>query len=71
MKDKKIPYFLFQYGHRDESGSTIEWGRTDVDRSVRTARDKVNSVAWGTNNHPTAACHEWESTIVENFLRTL
>ena len=71
MKDKKIPYFLFQYGHRDESGSTIEWGRTDVDSEVRTARDKVNSVEWGTNNHPTAACHEWESTIVENFLRTL
>lgn len=48
--------------------------RTDVDNSIKTLRNNhwyVSTTAGSTNSHPNAACHEYESTIVENFLRSL
>lgn len=48
--------------------------RTDVDNSIKTLRDNywfVSTTAGSTNHHPNAKCHEYESTIVENFLRSL
>ncbi len=48
--------------------------RSDVDNSIKTLRNNhwyVSTTAGSTNSHPNAACHEYESTIVENFLRSL
>lgn len=48
--------------------------RTDVDNSIKLARNNhwfVSTTVGATNSHPNAKCHEFESTIVENFLRTL
>ena len=45
--------------------------RDDVSQSIKTARDNAWEVLPGTNNHPNAKCHEYESTIVENFLQRL
>lgn len=48
--------------------------RTDVLTSVKNARNNnwfVSTTAGSENHHPNASCHEYESTIVENFLRSL
>lgn len=48
--------------------------RTDVASSVKTARNNqwfVNTDPETPNSHPNAKCHEYESTIVENFIRSL
>lgn len=45
--------------------------RNDVAASIKTLRDNDWEVLPGTNGHPNAKCHEYESTIIENFLRTL
>lgn len=48
--------------------------RSDVLDSVKTARNNnwyVSTTTGSTNYHPNAKCHEYESTIVENFLRSL
>ena len=45
--------------------------RTDVLSSVKTARNNYWEVLPGTNYHPNAKCHEYESTIIEDFLRRL
>lgn len=48
--------------------------RDDVLSSVKTARNNywfVSTDPETPNSHPNAKCHEYESTIVENFLRSL
>lgn len=48
--------------------------RSDVDASIKTLRKNewyVSTTAGSVNPHPNAKCHEYESTIVENFLRSL
>ena len=45
--------------------------RTDVLQSIKTLRNNTWEVLPGTNSHPNAKCHEFESTIIENFLRSL
>ena len=48
--------------------------RSDVVNSVKTARNNywyVSTTAGSSNSHPNAKCHEYESTIVEDFLRRL
>ena len=49
--------------------------KTNVDSSIKRFRDlqwEVNPTSGsGNNGHPNAKCHEYESTIVENFLRSL
>ena len=49
----------------------IRTQRTDVLSSIKTLRDQEWEVLPGTNNHPNAKCHEYESTIIEDFLRRL
>ena len=67
----RVPYFLRQNE------------RTDVLESIRKIRDKQNAINWidsddindanagEANYHPNAECHEFESTIIESWLRTL
>lgn len=43
---------------------------TDIDSSVRAARTDTWKVS-ASNGHPNVACHQYEATIIENFLRTL
>ena len=45
--------------------------RTDVLTSVKNARNNNWEVLPGTNNHPNAKCHEYESTIIEDFMRRI
>lgn len=48
--------------------------RTDVADSIKSARNNhwfVSTTAGARNSHPNALCHEYESTIVEDFLRSL
>lgn len=48
--------------------------RADVSASVKNLRDNnwfVSTTVGSENHHPNATCHEYESTIVENFLRSL
>lgn len=48
--------------------------RSDVDNSIKTLRNNywfVSTTAGSTNGHPNAKCHEYESTIIENFIRSL
>ena len=54
----QIPYFLRQ------------WERTDVAEAVKTARDAHFEVGSG-NHHPSAEAHEFESTFIEEWLKTL
>ena len=45
-------------------------GRTDVDTSIKAIRDETFRVS-ETNQHPNPISHEYESTIVEAWLKTL
>ena len=45
--------------------------RTDVLSSIKSLRNTTWEVNAGTNNHPNAKCHEYESTIIENFMRRI
>lgn len=48
--------------------------RDDVSASVKNLRDNnwfVSTTVGTENHHPNAKCHEYEATIVENFLRSL
>lgn len=45
--------------------------RTDVCFTAKTLRNNAFAVKWGTNNHPNEKAHEFESTIIENWLRSL
>lgn len=45
--------------------------RTDVVASVRTFRDSYWFVDATLNHHPNAMAHEYESTVIENWLRSL
>lgn len=45
--------------------------RTDVTAKAKTIRNQMFSVLYGTNDHPNEKAHEFESTIVEAFLRRL
>ena len=48
----------------------IRSGRTDVDESVKEIRNAAFRVT-EKNRHPNVACHKYESTFVESWLRTL
>lgn len=48
----------------------IRSGRTDVDASIKTIRTDTFKVS-ADNLHPNVACHEYESTFVETWLKTL
>ena len=48
--------------------------RSDVDSSIKTMRNNywfVSTTSGSENHHPNAKCHEYESTIIENFLRSI
>lgn len=45
--------------------------RNDVSNSIKNIRNQNWEVLPGTNYHPNAKCHEFESGIVEDFLRRL
>ena len=52
----------------------IRTNRTDVPNAIKTIRNNnwfVKATGENLNWHPNAKCHEYESTIVENFLRSL
>lgn len=45
--------------------------RSDVADSIKSARDTAWEVYPPSNMHPNVKCHEYESTIIENFLKSL
>jgi hypothetical protein len=45
--------------------------RTDVCSKAKELRNNAFAVNYGTNNHPNEKAHEYESTIVEAWLRTI
>lgn len=52
----------------------LRTNRSDVLSTIKDIRDanwKVSTTPGSSNSHPNAKCHEYESTIVENWLRTL
>ena len=49
----------------------IRTAKLNVPQSIRNIRANNWYVSTSTNSHPNAKCHEYESTIVENFLRSL
>mgnify|MGYP003295588052 CR=1 FL=1 len=49
----------------------IRTNRTDVTQVAIDRRNRAFGVNWGVNNHPNEIAHEFESTIVENWLRSL
>lgn len=58
MQSADFPYMLRQ------------WDKPGIDPSMARARDAQNRVSAG-NWHPSPDCHKYESTIIENFLRSL
>ena len=48
----------------------IRSGRTDVSSDIKTIRNETFRVS-ETNTHPNDICHEYESTFVESWLKTL
>lgn len=52
----------------------LRTNRSDVLSTIKDIRDanwKVSTTQGAINGHPNAKCHEYESTIIENWLRTL
>ena len=45
--------------------------RKDVDEDIRLLRNRMFAVEYGKNHHPNPKAHEYESTFIESFLRTL
>lgn len=63
-----VPYFNEWNG--DELPVMLRSGRTDVAQSVKDARNVQYRVS-STNGHPNPTAHEFESRIIETFLKTL
>lgn len=64
-----IPYLNEAYGK--DIPLMLRSNRSEVSEVAKNVRNSAFSVKWGTNNHPNAKSHEFESTIVEAWLRTL
>lgn len=64
-----IPYIDLNGDER--TPCMIRSTNSEIASSVRTARTKQWTVNYGTNNHPNAQAHEYESIFIENFLRNL
>lgn len=54
----------------EQVGLVFRSNRTDVCEAVKTLRFNAFKVS-DTNGHPNVKCHEYESTIIENWLRSL
>ena len=45
--------------------------RTDVDPEIKELRNRMFAVKYGKNSHPNVRAHMYESTFIENWLRSL
>lgn len=64
-----IPYL--DLATDDKIPLMIRTNRTDVTQEAINRRNQAFGVNWGVNHHPNEIAHEFESTIVENWLRSL
>lgn len=64
-----IPYIDLNGDER--TPCMIRSTNTSISKKVRTARTKQWAVNYGTNNHPNAQAHEYQSKFIESFLRSL